>query len=277
MSVVIPLGPHLEHLSAQLEALATQDFEAGFELVLSCNGIPVPHRSELQLPAVLNARFVDSSSVAGPSHARNVGWRSATGDMILFCDADDVVSRGWVSSMISQLRTTDLAGGALDFARLNHDGLGSWGRIAVGGLPSKFSHHEFVPSGNLGVRRDVLERLGGFDEELRRSEDVDFSWRAIDAGYRVAFATAAIVHCRRRETFATLFAQAREDAANDPALLRRHAHTGARWKVADYLREATGVAMAAVQSPFGFAPKLATRLGRFTGHLLHPSMLWMRG
>ncbi len=277
ISVVVPLGPRLEHLQAQLEALAAQDSAHAYELILSCNGIPVAEPGEFPLPSGLDVRFGDSSAVLGPSHARNVGWRAAAGDVILFCDADDVVAPGWVATMTERLADADVVGGALEFDRLNARSLGGWGRIAITSLPSKFSHHEFVPSGNLGVWRSVLEALDGFDEALHRSEDVDFSWRAIDAGHRLAFAPRAVVHCRRRETFAGLFAQAREDAAHDPALLKRHAPAGARWRLSDYAREAAGVAVAAAQVPFGAASKLATRLGRFTGHLAHPSMLRMRG
>lgn len=277
ISVVVPVGPNIEHLPAQLDALSAQAGQHRFELVLSCNAGPVPGLSDLRLPRGVELRVIDSSAVAGPSHARNAGWRAASGELVLFCDADDVASPGWITAMIDGLGDADIVGGMLEFDRLNPPRLGSWGRIAVTGLPSKFSHRAFVPSGNLGVRREALDELGGFDEALPRSEDVDFSWRAIAAGRRLGFAPDAIIHCRRRETFAALFLQGRADAASDPELLKRHAHAGARWTVRDLVREAGGVAAAVVQLPFGSALKLATRLGRFTGHLQRPTMLAIRG
>lgn len=277
VSVVVPVGPDIEHLPAQLDAILGQAGRHRFELVLSCNAGPVTGLSDLPLPRGVRLRVIDSSAVAGPSHARNAGWQAASGDLILFCDADDVASPGWISAMVDGLGKADVVGGMLEFDRLNPSRLGSWGRIAVTGLPSKFSHRVFVPSGNLGVRRQVLVELDGFDEALPRSEDVDFSWRAVAAGRRLAFAPEAIVHCRRRATFGALFQQGRADAACDPELLRRHAHAGARWTVRDLVREAGGVAAAVVQLPFGSALKLATRLGRFTGHLQRPAMLAIRG
>lgn len=274
VSVVVPLGPMLDHLDEQLEALFAQQWEGSVELVLSCNGVSTQRLEQRGLPAIpenWNVVLVDSSAVRGPSHARNVGWRAAAAaDLVLFCDADDVVAAGWIEAMVEGLLSAEVCGGALEFARLNPAGTGAWGRIAVDDLPRKFSHHRFVPSGNLGVRRAVLEELGGFDESLQRSEDVDFSWRAQDAGHRAGFVRDAVVSCRRRGSFAALWSQAREDAANDPALLRLHRASGAMWRGRDSMREAAGVAVAVLQAPFGAGhrAKLATRSGRFLGHLL---------
>ncbi len=52
-----------------------------------------------------------------------------------------------------------------------------------------------VGSAGMLIRRDVWDRLGGFDPSLRLfRDDIDFCWRVIAAGYRVKLVTDAVVH-----------------------------------------------------------------------------------
>ena len=41
------------------------------------------------------------------------------------------------------------------------------------------------PTINLAFRREAFDAVGGFDEAFAYGSDVDFSWRLIDAGYRI--------------------------------------------------------------------------------------------
>jgi cellulose synthase/poly-beta-1,6-N-acetylglucosamine synthase-like glycosyltransferase len=49
---------------------------------------------------------------------------------------------------------------------------------------------------NMAYRRDVLERLGGFDERFRHptGEDTDLAWRALEDGVDAEFVDAAVVY-----------------------------------------------------------------------------------
>jgi GT2 family glycosyltransferase len=51
-----------------------------------------------------------------------------------------------------------------------------------------------VLTGNVGFRREVFDRIGGFNEQLRRGDDLDFGWRAAAAGFEPAFVSEAVVH-----------------------------------------------------------------------------------
>ena len=291
LSIVVPVGPEFSHLEAQLRALAGQDLHGvngadsagGVELVLSCNGAAPAAVEQLARRKFCASDWqltvIDSSAVRGPSHARNAGWHAASGALVLFCDADDVVDAGWVAGLVSALRTADVVGGRFEYERLNPDGVGAWGAIGTDALPTKFRHLPFVPSGNLGVHREVLVDLEGFDETLDRSEDVDFAWRAAYAGKSVQLAPNALLHVRRRATLTSLFAQAREDASFDVPLIARHRIHGAKWTIRDLLREGAGAVVALIQAPFGVGhrAKLATRSGRLLGHVVvAPRMLRRR-
>ncbi len=52
-----------------------------------------------------------------------------------------------------------------------------------------------LPTCNMSIRRSIALAIGGFDENLTRLEDSDFSWRAHAAGARVTYAPAAwVIH-----------------------------------------------------------------------------------
>lgn len=282
VGIVIPVGPATGHLGEQLAAVRGQRFDGLIDLVLSCNGSDPHWVGQLagrDWPDGWTVTVLDSSAVRGPSHARNDGWRSTTAPKVLFCDADDVIAADWTSAMAAQLERAQLVGGVIEYDSLNAPGLGTWGTVGTKDLPRKFSHLPFVPSGNLGALRTVLEDLNGFDESLDRSEDVDFSWRAQYVGSRIALASDAVLSCRRRDRLDALFAQAWDDASHDLPLLLAHAPRGARWRIRDLFREAAGVAVALIQAPFarGYRSELSTRSGRFLGHLiLAPRMLTAR-
>jgi GT2 family glycosyltransferase len=136
----------------------------------------------------------------------------AGADRIAFCDADDVVGAGWVRAMTDALGEHAHVGGPLEYHRLNprwavagrrflpqEDGL----RSIPGGPP-----WPYALSANLGVRRDVHDRIGGFDETLRvAGEDTDYGWRLARAGVPAQWVPDAVVHYRLRTRLRDLYRQ----------------------------------------------------------------------
>ena len=145
--------------------------------------------------------MVDAGGQRGINHARNTGAAAARGDFLVFCDADDVVDRDWLAEMVEAAQNADIVGGHLDFDRLNEPVCRSWipplpdGAFAVeqGFLPG-------VPGGNCGMSASVADELRWNEAFVFGSSDIEFSWRAQLAGYRIAFARQAVVYrrCRAR-------------------------------------------------------------------------------
>src|SRR5262245_15868415 len=64
--------------------------------------------------------------------------------------------------------------------------------------------------------------MGGFDECLLVSEDMDYCFRAQLAGVTLHFVPGAVVHVRNRETLSALFQQARLWAQYQVLLYKRY-------------------------------------------------------
>lgn len=179
-----------------------------WELLLVDNGCTDDTLSivERWRPQLTGLRIIDARDRAGLAHARNVGVAHARGRVVAFCDGDDVVADGWAQALLDAARDADLVGGTLEVERLNGADPVYWrgGSPTAAGLPPAHRYFAVAVGANFAVRRDVVDRVGGFDEQfVICSDDVDFSWRVQAAGGRLAFAEAAVVHYRLRPDLRT--------------------------------------------------------------------------
>ena len=119
-SVLLCVRNGAETLDRQLAALAAQDYTAEWELLLVDNGSTDASRDIASLWAskVPNLRMMSEPRV-GVNRARNCGFSEAKAPIIVCCDADDVVSPGWLRAMVDALERFDIVGGALDPYPLN--------------------------------------------------------------------------------------------------------------------------------------------------------------
>ncbi len=102
VSVVIALRNKGPWIGAQLEALAAQRYAGPWEVVVVDNGSTDdgPQVARAMAEPLPELRVVDASDRRGTSHARNVGAHAARGDLLLYCDGDDVVAPGWIEAMV---------------------------------------------------------------------------------------------------------------------------------------------------------------------------------
>lgn len=223
VSIIIPCLNAADTIEEQLDALSAQRYPGPFEIIVADNG-SFDRSREIVLGRE-GVRLVEASGRRGPNHARNAGAVAANGDLILVCDADDVVHPQWASAMVESLSTWDLVGGRLEFERLNPP---SQKRPTVrrGGAP----RHGFLPAAsgaNFGIRRDVLEALGGWDESFDGgADDVELCWRAQLAGYRLGYAEGAVVHYRMRSSARAVMSQAFGGGVRIPHLVRSFRNRG---------------------------------------------------
>jgi GT2 family glycosyltransferase len=207
---VIPARDTASFIGAQLAALAAQDFDGAWEVVVADNGsadatAAVVHAAVRSFPVPL--RVLDASAQRGANAARNVGTRATTAPLVLFCDSDDEVGPAWVRSLVHALDAADTAGGPLEFTRLNRPAA----RALAFDVPSSVQAYcgfRYALSANLGVRREVFDRVGPFDERFVHGfDEVDFGYRVHLAGMSLREAPDALVHYRLRESRRALVRQ----------------------------------------------------------------------
>lgn len=277
VSVVVPVRNAETTIEAQLAALARQTYDGAWELVISDNG---SRDRTLQIVGAWSDRFpafriVDSSAEPGVAHARNVAAETG-GDLLAFCDADDVVEDGWLAGLVAAARNADVVGGALDHASLNDGDLWSARGGATQELPRTYDFLPYAVGANCAVRRAVFDSIGGWRAGHAGGDDVDFSWRAQLAGFTVAFAPDAVVRYRHRDSLGGVARQVFDYARSEVGLYRAYRAEGARRRTLrevarSYLRSAAQLPL----TPFSrrrrvvLVVSLAENLGRLAGSLEH--------
>jgi glycosyltransferase involved in cell wall biosynthesis len=229
VSVVIPCRNGARYLARQMGALAQQDYEGSWEVII------VDNASTDSSPTVaesfrgrLNLRVVNAPDRTGAAYARNVGARASSGGKLLFVDADDEVAPGYLRALSGALDTSDFVASRVDSQSLNPD----WIRAAHApwqddGIANWFG---FLPcsSVNMGVSRPAFEAVGGWPEEYPASEDIALSWRLQLAGVSLHFVPDAVYRCRYRDSLAGLYRQTRSWGLSSSMLYREFRGAGMR-------------------------------------------------
>ena len=217
VSVVMPIRNEASHVREQLAALAEQKYAGAWELVVVDDGctdgsITIVEEWRSLLPTVRIVR----TSRRGLNNARGTGAAAASGELLAFCDADDVVTKGWLDALVEAARDADLVGGALDLEALNDPDVFAWRPgEPLRDLPVAHDFLPYVPGGNCAVWAEVARDIGWDDSFRFGSSDVEFAWRAHLGGYRLAFAREAVVRQRfRPELGATLLQHVRYGASS---------------------------------------------------------------
>ncbi|MCD0444064.1 glycosyltransferase [Glycomyces sp. A-F 0318] len=221
-TVVIPVTGGLR-LRTLLLALAAADGPAPERLIVVDDR---PRPGHLDLPPLPFPHEVLRSHGKGPGAARNLGWRAAETEWVAFLDEDAIPSRSWFADL------------AADLAGLGPRDAASRGRTApsraIGRRPAAEERavelHEGArwDTGDLAVRRDALQAVGGFDERFRRPfrEHVDLCLRLADAGWHVEEGARSCEHPARPRPF---LATVRDQAGNTDNALMRAKH-GLDWR-----------------------------------------------
>jgi glycosyltransferase involved in cell wall biosynthesis len=231
LSVVIPTLNCADTLGEQLEALANQTYAGPWEVVIADNGSTDGSReiAEQWAEKLPELRVVDASDRKGVSRARNVGAAAARGDFILLCDADDVATPRWLEAMADAGRRFDVVGGYLDPEPLNDSLTQAWRPgFPRHELPDALGFLPFAVGANCGVRASVFREFNGWREDyVGGGDDVEFSWRAHLASYRVGFAPDAVIHYRYRRGLRALARQYYWYGLGEPRLYRDFRPVGA--------------------------------------------------
>jgi GT2 family glycosyltransferase len=198
VSVIVPVRNGEASIPPLLCSLDAQTLERErFEVIVVDND---SSDRTAEVAAAAGARVV-GEPVANRSQARNRGAAAAFSRLYAFTDADCIADPGWLEALLGCRSVAPLVAGDV--------------RVRVREQPNaveryetmwRFGQESWVRQGwaataNLLVHADAFDAVGGFDPTWRHiGEDVDFCFRARDAGFRLGYCGEAIVeHEAERE------------------------------------------------------------------------------
>ena len=216
----------------------------------------------------------------GPGPARQTGLDAVATPLVAFVDDDVELPDGWLPPLLAHLADPAVVAvaprvtGAFGPGRLaRYDAVRS--PLDLGATPAPVrarSRVAYVPTAVLVARAGAVRAVGGFDPALRTGEDVDLIWRLIEAGGRVRYEPAVVVHHLPRPTLASWLRQRAGYGRSAAPLARRH--PGALAPVAVSSWSAAAWALGALGAPaVGVAVALGSALAlprKLRGSIRHP-------
>jgi cellulose synthase/poly-beta-1,6-N-acetylglucosamine synthase-like glycosyltransferase len=208
ITVVVPVRDGESTIGDCLDAILATDYPPDRrEILVVDNGSRDGTASQIQSRPVRYLR----EPQRGVSNARNRGIAEGTGEILAFVDADCLAEPQWLTELVRPFADPEVGAVAGDLrhappttpaerqaARL----LGNWQRFAFNSNPA------YPITANAAYRRDVLERIGGFDPHMTRAQDVELGLRFQErSGLRLAYAERATVRHRNRSTQLGFFRQ----------------------------------------------------------------------
>ncbi len=231
-SIIVPVYNRPDEVDELLMSLTIQTMK-DFDVVIVEDGSDNPCKDIVE-------KYSDRLDVAyymkpnsGPGPSRNYGVERAKGEYVIILDSDVVLPEGYMEAVEKGLKDNPCdAFGGPDAA---HDSFTDMQKaisysmtsfFTTGGIRGgKAKLDKFHPrSYNMGIRREVYEELGGFSK-MRFGEDIDFSYRILEAGYTTRLFPEAWVWHKRRTNLDKFFKQVFNSGIARINLSKRHPGT----------------------------------------------------
>jgi len=217
-SIIIPVYNRAEEVNELLGSLAKMHLpkNKSIECIIVDDGstdntgaVVEEYTNKISFPI----RFIQQEN-QGPGAARNNGMEHAKGTFFIFLDSDTLVHPRWLQAIEDAVRDGADAFGGPDRASEDFTALqkainySMTSFITTGGIRGKKKRvgRYYPRSFNMGLRREVYEKIGGFGG-LRHGQDIEFSQRIIDSGATTRFVEDAVVYHKRRTSLRKFFKQ----------------------------------------------------------------------
>ncbi len=171
LSIVIPTLNEEKCLPLLLESLKKQNFDRGessvYEIIVADAG---SEDKTVEMAKDYGCRIVKGGM---PSKGKNEGAKAAKRDLILFVDADIVLPENFLEKAFSEFkkRNLDVASFYLGSQNKNHNILFDF----LYNFPSRITEKILPQAMNIIlVRQKAHQQIGGFDEEIKLGEELDY-------------------------------------------------------------------------------------------------------
>jgi GT2 family glycosyltransferase len=119
----------------------------------------------------------------------NLGLKKAKGNLVAFIDADCIPDKNWLIELAKPILTwgEDYVTGKVKSLGIPfHDK--EWEKL------NKVVYRTEAGSANSIFKKEIIKKIGYFDEQFEAGSDIDFTWRTTDLGYKIRYNKDAIIY-----------------------------------------------------------------------------------
>ena len=231
-SIIVPVYNRPDEVDELLQSLCEQTVK-DFEVLIVEDGSVKPCKDVCDKYASILDLHYYAKENSGPGQSRNYGAERANGEYVIILDSDVVLPAGYLQAVEDELKQNPCeAFGGPDATHPSFTPIqkaisySMTSFFTTGGIRGgKAKLDKFYPrSFNMGIRRDVYLQLSGFTK-MRFGEDIDFSYRIVEAGFMPRLFPEAWVWHKRRTDFRKFFRQVYNSGIARINLEKRHPGT----------------------------------------------------
>ncbi len=187
ISIIIAVYNGEQFIEQAIQSILNQDYPT-LEVIVVDDGSTDNTASRVLSINDQRIKFIQQEN-RGQSAARNIGIQHANGSILGFLDADDVWSHHHIASLIPFLDGNSEFESVRGFSRFFR----STGTHTI--IMAETFGLELV--GSALYRKSLFDRVGLFDETMRRGEDLDWRIRFEEKGGKEKRIGEVVVFCRR--------------------------------------------------------------------------------
>jgi glycosyltransferase involved in cell wall biosynthesis len=202
VSIIIPAYNAAAYIRETLDSVLAQTFD-DYEIVIVNDGSPDTEELERALEPYRERIVYLAQENGGPGRARNTAIRAARGRYVALLDADDQWEPEYLAAQVAALEadpTADVVysngvifGNGADVGRELMEVFPTSGEVTF----EKVLTCECTVLICAVIRREALERVGGFDAHMRGTEDFDLWLRILHTGGRIIYHRQKLMRYRR--------------------------------------------------------------------------------
>lgn len=118
-----------------------------------------------------------------PGKQRNEGWKSGKAEYVQFVDSDTIVDIDWIKTAVEELNRGE-AGAVCGDRREMYPEKSIYNWIGDNEWNAKPGYIKYF-GGDVMVKRELLEKTGGYNDNLIAGEDPELAYRAGKEGYKI--------------------------------------------------------------------------------------------
>jgi glycosyltransferase involved in cell wall biosynthesis len=196
ISIIIPVYNGEKTIAKCLESLASQKTKRNYEIIAVDDGSA--DNTKKIIKKMKKVRLMEQEH-KGPAAARNLGAKSAKGDILLFTDSDCIPEKDWAEKMSVPFEKKEISGVQGSYKTKQRSLIARFCQLEIEERYERMrskKYIDFIGSYSAGYRKNVFLKAGGFDESfpVASGEDPELSFKLSESGHKMCFMPEAVVY-----------------------------------------------------------------------------------
>jgi glycosyltransferase involved in cell wall biosynthesis len=200
ISIIIPARNEEKNIIDILNSIKQNHYKKNYEVIV------VDGKSEdntQDIARKMRAKVIEQTGKLGVGNARNVGWKNAKGDVIIFVEADHILDENFLSEVDKTFLNKNVVAARPRTKLLVKNNFQRIFEVQVKMSERRQRVWEFP----IIFKKSVLEKTGGYDEKLSFGEDREFPHRIKKMKINSVLIKKAILYVKPIDSFKKLWGQ----------------------------------------------------------------------